>query len=62
MKAPGPIVRSVGLLKGEHGWKAVLLETRDGKVLSEENLSVESSKSVAFEELKVAVIRRLLSP
>lgn len=62
MKPVGPVVRSVGLVKGDTGWKAVLLETRDGKVLSEENLSVECSKGAALEELKVAVIRRLLSP
>lgn len=57
----GPITKAVGLVKTKHGWRAIYLTVQGRTVLSYSNLCEDSSKSVALEELKIAVVRKLSS-
>ncbi len=56
----GPITKCVGLVRGRDGWRAVYTEIQGGVVIKTKNLCEESSKSIALEELKLAVVKKIL--
>lgn len=57
----GHITKAVGLEKGVKGWRAVYYEIQGETIIKKEYLGTDSAKAIAVEELKVAVIRKVLA-
>ena len=55
-----PIIKSIGILKQPKGWSVVKLTTQGAQVISQE-MSEANTKAIAMANLKIAVVRELLS-
>lgn len=57
-----PLVKSIGLAKVRGGWCVVEVHSQGNNIVETDVVSGPDPKHVAMDQLKIAVVRRLLAP